>query len=157
MAILFKLRSLFLLGCMIFALQISVDADDNKTYPSDVNSQITVTEVGYDKLWEVLKKTSLAWPQIIDTEIKEKIVAEYIQIYKQQGVKITNSSSYYTKRIDEVYRENPELFTYSFDIILQNVAIMDYDFDNRQDKDKLAKQLLGEKGYLANKKRLKIK
>jgi hypothetical protein len=30
---------------------------------------------------------------------------------------------------------------------------VDYDFDNGMDKDKLAKEVLGEAGYAANKKR----
>ena len=146
-----------LIGWIILSLQVSLFADDRMVNANHPNQEEAVTEVSYDKLWELLKRSSEAWPHIIDQEIKEKIVSEYIQIYKQQGVKITNSPIYYAKRIDEVFKENSKLFSNSFDIILQNVAIMDYDFDNRQDKDKLAKQLLGEERYLANKKRLHIK
>ena len=40
-----------------------------------------------------------------------------------------------------------------FGELLQILAIVDYDFDNGMDKDRLAKQVLGEVGYDENKKR----
>ena len=41
-----------------------------------------------------------------------------------------------------------------FEQLLQTVAVVEYDFDNGQDKDAMAKKVLGEQGYLKNKQRL---
>ena len=43
-----------------------------------------------------------------------------------------------------------------FDQVLQFVAIIEYDFNNGQDKDEMAQKLLGEEGYLRNKRRLNL-
>ena len=40
-----------------------------------------------------------------------------------------------------------------FGELLQIAAIVDYDFDNGMDKDELARKVLGEAGFEANKKR----
>ena len=50
--------------------------------------------------------------------------------------------------------QEKEILKNPFESVFQLVAILEYDFDNGQDKNKLLINLLGKDGYLKNKKRL---
>ena len=91
---------------------------------------------------------------IIDFEPKRLIVEEYINAYKERDVTISKSVEHYVDLIDDLGKNNPDLFSNSFKDLLKIAAVMEYDFDNGQDKDKLAEHVLGPTLYEANKKRL---
>ncbi|MFC1703306.1 hypothetical protein ACFL1E_00790 [Candidatus Omnitrophota bacterium] len=108
------------------------------------------------RLIDDLKQSSSSWPEIANPEIKAYIVNYFVTQYRQQGIAIKKHPARYVVIIDDMASQNPGMLSNSFDKILQIVAIIEYDFDNGQDKDALAKRVLGEQGYLANKKRLGI-
>ncbi|MBP7162845.1 MAG: hypothetical protein KBB26_04860, partial [Candidatus Omnitrophica bacterium] len=62
---------------------------------------------------------------------------------------------YYVGLIDSMSRESPDMLTQPFDRVLQIVAIDEYDYENGQDKDMLAYQILGSKeAVIQNRQRL---
>ena len=106
-------------------------------------------------IWRDMEITSEAWPLIIDLDSKEVIVAKFMEDFREQGVVMKKSARHYVQMIDSMSFENPDMLKNPFDRVLQTVAIIEYDFDNGANPDALARQILGEKGYNANKKRLK--
>ena len=58
------------------------------------------------------------------------------------------------REIREMADGNGAMLKNPFKDILRLVAIMEYDFDNGQDKDEMARRILGEKVYQENKKRI---
>jgi len=113
-----------------------------------------ITEVTPDQLLNSLKKSSTIWYQIVDFETKIQIVAYFIEEYKKKGTEIRKPPQYYVMMIDNMSLQNRGLLNNSFDRVLQFVAIMEYDFDNGQNPDALARKLLGEQAYQENRKRL---
>ena len=104
-----------------------------------------------------LKKTTDMWPMVSSRSSKEMAVYYFIDELKAVGIVIKKPAGYYAAIIDEMVQQSPEFLSRPFDQVLQTVAIVEYDLDNGQDKDMLAKKVLGEDGYLRNKERLKIK
>jgi hypothetical protein len=80
-------------------------------------------------------------------------VSEYIDRFHQQGVKINEPPLHYVQMIDQVVEQNPQMLQRPFGELVQMMAIVDYDFDNGMNKDDLARKVLGEAGYEANKQR----
>lgn len=112
------------------------------------------TEVDIRDLWGALDTTSLAWSQILDREIKVLTVAEYIDRFSKTGIKIKKSPGGYAMLIDGITSQNPELLEAPFMNVLSYAAIVDYDFENGENKDELAHRILGEERFQANKQRL---
>lgn len=110
--------------------------------------------VGMKEIWDELKISSEVWPLIIDTDPKQIIVLKYIEWYRKQGIMIRKDAGHYVSMIDGMSRENPTLLQQPFSNLLKLVAIIEYDFDNGQDRDRLAKQVLGDKLHQENRKRL---
>ncbi len=105
-------------------------------------------------VWRKLDIDSRCWTLLIDNQAKVATVSEYIDRFAKIGAKIRNPPIEYVHLIDEMAMQNPSLLMSPFKDVLQLVAVMQYDFDNGMDKDALAKKMLGEQLYLANKKRL---
>ena len=101
-----------------------------------------------------LKTSSVVWPKIPGDNNKALSVSYFISEFKKKGVTIKKPTARYTSIITGMTSQNPGLLKMPLDRLLQTTAIVEYDFDNGQDKDLMAKKLLGEAGYLRNKKRL---
>ncbi len=111
-------------------------------------------EVGLDQIMEALKTSGKTWDLIINREDKQVVVQEFIKDYSAQGVRIQKPAVYYANFIDEMAHGSPEMLEMPFARILQVVAVMEYDFDNGQNKDMLAQKILGPQVYEKNKQRL---
>ena len=105
-------------------------------------------------VWKKLDKRSTAWTLLVDDQAKVLTVSEYIERFQKQGVKINKDPMYYVGMLDQMVTQNPDMLKRPFWELLQMAAIMEYDFDNGMDKDLLAKHVLGQAGFEANKKRL---
>jgi len=112
--------------------------------------------VSISQIWDAFEKSSEAWSLIMDVEAKEITVAKYINSYLQQKIIIRKPPQLYVTAIDSMSKGSPEMLKQPFAQLLQFIAIMEYDFDNGMDKDKMARQMLGEQGFEQNKKRLGI-
>lgn len=105
------------------------------------------------EVWKKLDTKSTVWTLLIDDQTKVLTVSEYIDRFHKQGVKISAPPLHYAQMIDEMVKENPQILERPFGELLQILAIVDYDFDNGMDKDVLARKILGDAGYEANRKR----
>lgn len=141
---------------MMIQQQILKQAIQNPSATSvTLNNTSSQTQtVDIESLWQALQTSSQIWTQIIDLAPKVMIVDRFIQLFRNQGVIISKSAIYYVSRIDEMIAQNPSLLSGPFKDILMIAAISDYDFDNGQNKDALALQVLGQAAYLQNKIRL---
>jgi hypothetical protein len=110
-------------------------------------------EVDLNQIVEVLQSSSQAWELIISQQDKEIVAQAFIDRYRQQGVTIQKPAGYYANFIDEMSKNSPEMLAMPFDRVLQVVAVMEYDFDNGQNKDALAQKILGQSFYEKNKQR----
>ena len=101
--------------------------------------------------------SSRAWPLIIDQEAKAAIVTVYIDQYRRQGTVINKSSVFYADMIDAMAQQTPDMFDQPFNQVLKILAILEYDFNNGQDKDAMALKILGsQQAVVQNKQRLGI-
>ena len=133
-----------------------VAADDQtSTQPAaTAKSDAPQETVDLADVWKKLDKRSTAWTLLVDNQAKVLTVSEYIERFQKQGVKINKDPMYYVGMLDQMVTQNPDMLKRPFWELLQMAAIMEYDFDNGMDKDLLAKHVLGQAGFEANKKRL---
>lgn len=111
-------------------------------------------EVDLSQMVEALQSSSRTWDFIISQQDKQIVIQAFIDRYSQQGVTIQKPAGYYANFIDEMAKNSPEMLAMPFDRVLQVVAVMEYDFDNGQNKDALAQRILGQSFYEKNKQRL---
>jgi hypothetical protein len=112
------------------------------------------TVVGIEDLWKALDVSSASWAQIVDKEIKLLTVSEYIDRFRQRKIKIRKSPGYYVGLIDAFGDQMEGFLSAPFANVLSYAAIVDYDFDNGEDKDALARQVLGAEQFESNRKRI---
>ncbi|MDD5216512.1 MAG: hypothetical protein PHS88_00255 [Candidatus Omnitrophica bacterium] len=106
------------------------------------------------KAVQQMKVTSTNWGRIQSQETKTAIAGYFIAEYKRRGVMIKNTPEYYAGAIDEMTRQNPDFLSQPFDKLLRFVSVIDYDYDNGQDKDQMVLQFLGPEGAKRNRQRL---
>ncbi len=127
----------------------------NTPMPSSANNFAQVEDtVDISDVWRKLDVNSRAWTLLIDPQAKVDTVSEYIDRFRNAGVRISGSPIQYAQAIDQMATDNPSLLDNAFRNLLQVAAIMEYDFDNGMDKDDLARKFLGVQMYEANRKRL---
>jgi apolipoprotein N-acyltransferase len=97
---------------------------------------------------------SIQWMKINDPALKEDILKYYIYEYGNNGIIIKNPPVLYVAMIDNLIQQNPSVENMPLYSILQTVSIIEYDFNNGQDKDMLAKKVLGESAWKDNRERL---
>ena len=123
---------------------------DENVDPSQVQDVTTIAQI-----WKAMEQSSEVWSLMVETQAKALTVARQIDLYKQENnITIAKDPMHYAQMIDEISSQNPELLKKPFKDVLRFVAILEYDFDNGQDKNTMAINLLGEKMYLENRKRL---
>jgi len=127
---------------------------NKQSLPGNIAYETTITEINGDQLSEILSENSLVWLQIIDQPVKERVVRQYIDWYRKRNIRIQRTPRKYATLIDEVSQNNITLLQQPFERVLKIIAIMEYDFNNGQDKDALARQLFDTQGYYDNKKRI---
>lgn len=118
------------------------------------NDPVASEEVNMEQIWKELEISSEVWMYIMDPKPKEITIQRYIDWYAKQGIKIKRPASFYVSAIDSMASQNEALLKNSFKDVFMIVAVLEYDFDNGQDRDALARQILGEPLYSQNRKRL---
>lgn len=89
---------------------------------------------------------------------RSETISALIKGAKQDGVVIKKSAIFYCKALDAFYARHPNMTKQPLPTVLKTRVIMEYDWDQKGvDKDKLAKDWLGEEHYKKNKARLGIK
>jgi hypothetical protein len=140
----------------------SEDVQVNSTLPdqqpldqviAQSNSSTVQDVADLTEVWKKLDTKSTVWTLLIDDKDKILTVSEYIDRFHKQGVKINEPPAHYAQMIDQIIVQSPQMLQKPFGDLVQIAAIVDYDFDNGMDKDTLARAVLGEEGFEANKKR----
>jgi len=132
----------------------------NQNIPVSATIEIPAQDQGGGEVVEMadilksLETSSKAWPLIVDRQPKGFIIYKYIEYFKKKGIIIKKPVEEYIPLIDSMIAENPKIVKNPFKNVFQLVAILEYDFDNRQNKDQMIKELIGTDGYLKNKQRL---
>lgn len=103
-----------------------------------------------------LKVSSTQWKSISNPRTKHLVVSHFISRYRKDGIVIEKPASHYVAMIDSMADQRPDFLSNPFDELLETMAIVEYDFNNGQDKDMMARKVLGEEGYIRNKERLGI-
>ncbi len=106
----------------------------------------------YNAMMGELAQSMASWPTL-NPEDQRLAVAAVIQLLGQQRGKIARPPAYYADRINQSLQASKEILGMSLDRVVVIFAVMDYDFDNGQDKDLLAQEILGPSMYAANKAR----
>ena len=104
-----------------------------------------------------LERSSEAWALIIDQEPKGFIISKYVDYFKARGAMIKKPVEHYITLLDNMSAESPEMLKNPFKNIFQLIAVLEYDFDNGQDKDQMIISLIGKEAYLQNKQRLEAR
>jgi len=136
---------------MAAEVMASRSADDP---PSASFADQADTVVGIEDLWSALDVSAGSWSRIVDKEIKLLTVSEYIDRFRKMKVKINKSPGFYVGLIDAFGGQMEGFLSAPFGNVLSYAAIVEYDFDNGEDKDALARQVLGEAQFESNRKRV---
>ncbi len=97
-----------------------------------------------------------SWDQLTQVD-KERAVEAVLSLYRvKENVAVMKPAAFYAQRADETLLTNSDLKKLNLPALVRLLAIMEYDYFNGQNKDELAKKLLGDKMYEANKKRLQL-
>lgn len=118
-----------------------------------VNSPARKTPEEYNDMMAKLSQNLSTWSSIHPEDQKLAVAAVMQLLAQQQQGKISRPPAYYAQRINQTILGNQEVLDMPLDRVLVIMAVMDYDFDNGQDKEKLAEQVLGPAMYAANKAR----
>ena len=105
-------------------------------------------------VWKHLESSSHVWASVMDSDAKELIIVKFMEELRNEGGYIRKSAVHYVQLIDEMMYQNPTMLDNPFKDVLRVVAILEYDFDNGVDKERLARHVLGDQGYQQNLKRL---
>lgn len=143
--------SILAVGTVLFWVRLS--STEAQTAPTTFSAPMPAASVSAQpadpaRLGAILNafsKNMAPWLQISDQE-RLLVVAAVIEMFRSQNdAVISNPAPYYVQRINQTLAQNATTRDMSIDRLIMILAVMDYDFDNGQDKDELAKQILGEK------------
>ncbi len=126
----------------------------NPAQKVNVNYKGAYTVFDLSQVWRELVITSEIWLDILDQDPKEQTVSVFIREFQKKGAIIRKSPAMYVAMIDSMLRGNPNFKRQPFQEVLKIAAIVEYDFDNGQNKDQMALSVLGQAGYEKNKQRL---
>jgi len=117
-------------------------------------AQLSMSEDETDAIVDELKQSAEGWTAIASPRAKEAVMRRFIDEFREKGIEITQSPAHYAAMADALAAQNPDMVTKPFERVVEVMAIIEYDFNNGRDKDAMAKKVLGEAGYINNKKRL---
>ncbi len=117
--------------------------------PDEVKAVATLDEVVAS-----LSVSGRDWRLLLDPREKALVVAAFIDRFREQGVIIRKPPSLYVGMIDQMAAQTPEMLDRPFPGILQVMAVIEYDFDNGEDKDAMARRILDPEAFTRNKQRL---
>lgn len=110
----------------------------------------------FPDLMNQLSQNMSLWSRMNQNE-KKLAVSAVIGLYKsKENVAVLNTPEFYIAKIDENLASAPMVANLNIMALLRILAIMEYDYYNGQDKDELARQVLGEKGFADNQRRRQL-
>lgn len=111
------------------------------------------TDPGFQQKMDQLSISSGLWSSLSRDE-KLTAVDLCMQLYRaRENSAVLNTPEFYVQRLDENFAQDPSMGTLPLPLALKVLAVMEYDYYNGQDKEELAKQILGDALYAQNKQR----
>ncbi len=107
--------------------------------------------IAFPEMMGQLSRNMALWARLNAAEKKQAVEA-VIGLYKNRdNIAILNTGEFYVGKIEETLKANPPVVGTDIMTLVRILAVMEYDFYNGQNKDALAKEVLGEKGFADNK------
>ena len=144
------MRALLFSLLLVFCLPLQVSALQKPQPPEEEVMNLT-------DIWRSFETSAVLWADILDDDIKILTIQKYVEWYRDQGVVINKPPYQYVEIVDRMAVENPNLLQSPFKDVLMFTAIMEYDFNNGEDRDALAKKVLSEEMYRKNRQRFGLK
>jgi len=108
------------------------------------------TGMAFGDMMSQLSRNMSLWNQMSADEKKQAVNA-VVAVYKtRDNVAILNSADFYVAKINETLVNNPTVANMDIMTMLNILAVMEYDYYNGQNKDELARKVLGEKAFEEN-------
>ena len=112
-----------------------------------------VEEPNFQKIMDQLAVSTESWNKLSQTE---KLAAIHLvtELFKQrENSAILQSNEFYLRRIDESLASDSSMALLPFPLVLKVIAVMEYDFYNGENKEQLARTVLGDELFERNKRR----
>jgi hypothetical protein len=127
-----------------------------KEQPQQPSAVAGKSGVEFGQMMNQLTSSLAEWSSL-NQDDKKKAVQAIMDFYKtRQNIAILKSVDFYVQKVDESFNTNPTIRALPLPVVLQILSVMEYDFYNGENKDELAKKILGDKMYEANKERLRL-
>jgi len=135
-----------------FLLLLFVASCSNPAAPVEKKTETGLSPAAFQQAMAELYLSNARWNQLGQSD-KVKAVETVMSMFKdRENVAMMKSADFYVRRTDEMLKANPS-FGLNLPTILKILAVMEYDYYNGQNKDELARQVLGEMLYEQNKRR----
>ena len=120
---------------------------------SEKSTAQTGSGIVFPEMMTQLSQNMRLWERMSPQEKKQAVDA-VIALYKNRdNVAILNSGDFYVGKIDETLKQNPAVVTMDIMTLIRVISVMEYDFYNGENKDDLARKVLGERAFAANQAR----
>jgi len=109
--------------------------------------------MAFGDMMNQLSQNMLLWDKMSANEKKQAVTAVVTLFKNRDNIAILNPADFYVDKISETLLANPTVSNMDIMTMLRILAVMEYDFYNGENKDALAKKVLGDQGYTENQKR----
>lgn len=109
--------------------------------------------LAFPDMMNQLSKNMGVWERLGGNEKKQAVEAVIVLYKNRDNIAILNTGEFYVGKIDETLSANPPVANMDIMTLMRVLAVMEYDFYNGQNKDELARKLLGDKGFEENRTR----
>lgn len=137
-----KFLSKLLLILILAAQTAAVPAHAEDAAKKEVN-------LPYQQMMGILMQNLTVWP-LLSKNDKTKALEGAIRMYRNRdNIAILRSADFYASQMDHAIQANPDFQKSDIMTALKILSVMEDDFYNGQNREKLGKEVLGEKMYNA--------
>ena len=111
------------------------------------NSQSRGSGLPFPQMMGALSQNMTLWPTLSEENKKKAVEATVMLFRERQNTAIMRPADFYVTQIDRALAANSQMQGADLMTVVKMMAVMEYDFYNGQNKDALAKEVLGEKVY----------
>jgi hypothetical protein len=106
--------------------------------------------MAFGDMMNQLSQNMSLWDKMSTDEKKQAVTAVVMVYRNRDNIAILNTPDFYVDRISETLLTNPTVSNMDIMTMLRILAVMEYDFYNGENKDELARRILGDKAYAEN-------
>jgi len=151
-----KNNSIVLIAAIIILFQMGFDwgapqkkgaSDRTSSAATSAPKSMNGADIPFPQMMNALSGNLKLWSSL-STENKKKAVEAAISIFRdRENSAILQPAGFYVTQIDQGLNANPQMQQADILSIVKMMAVMQYDFYNGQNKEALAKEVLGEQMY----------